>query len=54
MPKPKLIGVLSAHQGKAKKTFSFEYKQDWLNFKAPLLNKPKTHTLNFKPSVCTD
>lgn len=30
MPDPKLIGVLSAHQAKGKKAFSFEYDKLWL------------------------
>ncbi|MCA6422845.1 MAG: HipA domain-containing protein [Flavobacterium sp.] len=30
MQEPKLIGILSAQQAKAKKTFSFEYDKDWL------------------------
>jgi len=27
---PKLIGTLSAHQGKGRKTFSFSYDEKWL------------------------
>ncbi len=27
---PKLIGILSAHQGKGRKAFSFEYDKEWL------------------------
>lgn len=30
MPNPKLVGILSAQQVKAKKAFSFEYDNDWL------------------------
>ncbi|MFH0758998.1 MAG: HipA domain-containing protein [Bacteroidota bacterium] len=30
MPKPKLIGTLSAHQGKGRKSYSFEYDIDYL------------------------
>ncbi len=30
MEKPEFIGKLSAHQGKGRKTFSFEYDNDWL------------------------
>lgn len=30
MPEPKIIGVLSAHQAKGKKAFSFEYDKQWL------------------------
>ncbi|RXR34862.1 type II toxin-antitoxin system HipA family toxin [Flavobacterium piscinae] len=30
MQEPKLIGILSAQQGKGKKAFSFEYDKDWL------------------------
>ena len=30
MTKAKLIGILSAHQGKGRKSFSFAYEKDWL------------------------
>ncbi|MFH2141160.1 MAG: HipA domain-containing protein [Bacteroidota bacterium] len=30
MPEPVLIGVLAAHQGKGRKSFSFEYDKKWL------------------------
>ncbi len=33
MPEPVLIGVLSAHQGKGRKSFSFEYDNKWLKNK---------------------
>ena len=31
MPEPILIGILSAHQAKGRKAFSFEYDKHWLN-----------------------
>ncbi len=31
MDEPKQIGILSAHQGKGRKSFSFTYNQDWIN-----------------------
>jgi len=30
MPEPQIIGILSAHQAKGKKAFSFEYDKHWL------------------------
>jgi serine/threonine-protein kinase HipA len=33
MPDPVLIGILSAHQGKGRKSFSFEYDEHWLKGK---------------------
>lgn len=33
MPEPVLIGILSAHQGKGRKSFSFEYDEHWLKGK---------------------
>ncbi|PJJ07620.1 hypothetical protein CLU83_0808 [Flavobacterium sp. 1] len=30
MPEPKIIGILSAQQAKAKKAFSFEYDKEWI------------------------
>jgi serine/threonine-protein kinase HipA len=38
--KPKLIGILSAHQGKARKTFSFSYDEKWLDTEKPFLFDP--------------
>ena len=40
MPIPKLIGILSAHQGKGRKSFSFEYDQAWLKTKEQFLIDP--------------
>lgn len=40
MPMPQAIGVLSAHQGKGKKSFSFEYNKEWLQTKAQFLFDP--------------
>ncbi len=37
---PKLIGVLSAHQGKGRKTFSFSYDEKWLATEKPFLFDP--------------
>ncbi len=37
---PKLIGVLSAHQGKGRKSFSFEYATAWLKSKEQFLLDP--------------
>lgn len=37
---PKLIGILSAHQGKGRKAFSFEYDKEWLQSKEQLLIDP--------------
>ncbi|MEM1407703.1 MAG: HipA domain-containing protein [Bacteroidota bacterium] len=40
MPEPKLIGTLSAHQGKGRKAFSFEYDSDYLESKERFLLDP--------------
>ncbi len=40
MPEPKRIGTLSAHQGKGRKSFSFEYDADWLRSKEHFLLDP--------------
>ena len=38
--RPKLIGVLAAHQGKGRKTFSFSYDEKWLETEKPFLFDP--------------
>ena len=40
MKGPKLIGVLSAQQAKGKKTFSFEYSDDWIQSTEQILLDP--------------
>ena len=40
MPNPKLIGTLSAHQGKGRKSFSFEYDTEYLKSKEHFLFDP--------------
>lgn len=40
MSQPELIGVLSAHQAKGRKAFSFEYDKEWLRSKEQLLIDP--------------
>ena len=40
MPEPKLIGTLSAHQGKGRKAFSFEYDSTYLKSKERFLLDP--------------
>lgn len=40
MPEPSFIGVLSAHQGKSRKSFSFEYDKKWLSGKNVFLLDP--------------
>lgn len=40
MPDPKLIGTLSAHQGKGRKSFSFKYNSGYLNSKERFLLDP--------------
>lgn len=40
MKDPKLIGILSAHQGKGRKSFSFEYDTAWLKSKEQFLLDP--------------
>jgi serine/threonine-protein kinase HipA len=40
MPDPKCIGILSAHQGKGRKAFSFEYDAQWLHSGEQLLLDP--------------
>ena len=40
MLEPKLIGILSAHQGKGRKSFSFTYHQDWLKSNQSFLLDP--------------
>lgn len=37
---PKLIGMLSAQQAKGKKSFSFEYSNDWIQSTEQLLIDP--------------
>lgn len=37
---PKLMGILSAHYGKGKKAFSFEYDQNWLSTESQRLIDP--------------
>ena len=41
MNEPKMIGILSAHQGKGRKSFSFEYDKDWLKSKQSFLLDPE-------------
>jgi len=40
MTEPKMIGILSAHFGKGKKAFSFEYDKEWLKSKPQQLLDP--------------
>jgi len=40
MNEPKLIGILSAHQGKGRKSFSFEYEKEWLKSNQSFLLDP--------------
>ena len=40
MLEPKNIGILSAHYGKGKKAFSFEYNKEWLKSKQQMLLDP--------------
>jgi serine/threonine-protein kinase HipA len=40
MPQPELLGVLSAHQAKGRKAFSFEYDKNWLKTKQHWLIDP--------------
>jgi serine/threonine-protein kinase HipA len=40
IPDPKLMGKLSAHYGKGKKAFSFEYDEDWITSREQLLIDP--------------
>ncbi|PQJ08780.1 toxin HipA [Flavipsychrobacter stenotrophus] len=40
MHEPKCIGILSAHQAKGRKAFSFEYDTDWISSKEQLLLDP--------------
>ncbi|HEX9650223.1 MAG TPA: HipA domain-containing protein [Cyclobacteriaceae bacterium] len=40
MADPKLIGMLSAHRGKGRKSFSFEYDTNWINSEAQFLLDP--------------
>lgn len=40
MAEPKCIGILSAHQAKGRKAFSFEYDIDWISSKEQLLLDP--------------
>lgn len=41
MLQPKQIGVLSAHQGKGRKSFSFQYNKNWLQTKQQFLLDPE-------------
>jgi serine/threonine-protein kinase HipA len=40
MKDPKCIGILSAHFGKERKTFSFEYNKDWISSHQQMLLDP--------------
>lgn len=40
LPQPTLIGILSAHQAKGRKAFSFEYDREWLKTKEQRLIDP--------------
>lgn len=40
MPKPVFIGILSVHQGKGRKSYSFEYDEHWLKGKDLFLLDP--------------
>ncbi|ESU28716.1 HipA domain protein [Flavobacterium limnosediminis JC2902] len=40
MPEPKIIGILSAHQAKGKKSFSFEYDKEWIKTEQKFLLDP--------------
>ena len=40
LSEPKLMGILSAHSGKGKKAFSFEYDQNWLSTESHRLIDP--------------
>jgi serine/threonine-protein kinase HipA len=40
MPDPKCIGILSAHQGKGRKSFSFEYDRNWIKSKEQFILDP--------------
>lgn len=40
MPEPKCIGILSAHFGKGRKSFSFEYDPQWISSEEQLLLDP--------------
>ena len=40
LSEPKLMGILSAHYGKGKKAFSFEYDQNWLSTESQRLIDP--------------
>ncbi len=40
MKEPKLIGILSAHLGKGKKSFGFEYDTDWISTHERMLLDP--------------
>jgi serine/threonine-protein kinase HipA len=40
MPEPVFIGILSAHQGKGRRSFSFEYNEHWLKGKNLFLLDP--------------
>lgn len=40
MPDPKCIGILSAHSGKGRKSFSFEYDRNWIASHEQLLLDP--------------
>lgn len=40
IPEPQIIGILSAHQAKGKKAFSFEYDKNWLKTEHKFLLDP--------------
>lgn len=40
IPAPKMMGKLSAHYGKGKKAFSFEYDKDWITSREQILIDP--------------
>ena len=46
MSEPKLMGLLSAHQAKGRKTFSFEYAKEWINSGQQILVDPDIQFFN--------
>lgn len=40
MPEPKCTGILSAHQSKGRRSFSFEYGPAWIESEEQLLLDP--------------
>lgn len=54
LSKPTLIGLLTAHQAKGRKAFSFEYEKEWLMRKEQIGQHIPGHTRYIRNKVRHD